>query len=77
MSYGLRAVENDDTNVYFQDGTMVPEDYGTTYGGTSGGMYPQVPFTTSPVSWANANSTMLMLGAGAFLALILFAKAGR
>ena len=31
----------------------------------------------SSTDWLNQNSTMLMLGAGAFLALILFAKAGR
>jgi hypothetical protein len=77
MRYGLRATENSDTNVYDASGNVVPEDAGTTYGTVSGGTYPQVPFSVSPLSWANQNSTMLMIGAAALVGLILVAKAGR
>ena len=77
MPYGLGAAENSDTNVYFSDGSVVPDDYNTTYGGTSGGTYPQVPFSVSPVSWLNQNSTLAIGVAVAFGALLLLAKAGR
>jgi hypothetical protein len=82
MSYGLRATENSDTNVYDASGNVVDPNAGTTYTGSVGtstgqAMGPAVPFTTSPLSWLNANSTTVMIGAAAFLGLILFAKAGR
>jgi hypothetical protein len=82
MSYGLRATENSDTNVYDASGNVVDPNAGTTYTGSVGtstgqAMGPPVPFTTSPLSWLNANSTIVMWGAGAFLALILFAAPRR
>jgi len=82
MRYGLRATENADTNVYDASGNLVPENAGTTYGtstGTSTGQVagPAVSFSQNPTAWLNANSTMVMVGVGALVALLLFAKAGR
>jgi hypothetical protein len=81
MSYGLRATENSDTNVYDASGNIVDPNATTTYTGSTGtstgqAMGPAVPFLTSPVSWLNANSTMVMLGVGV-LGLILLLGKGR
>jgi lysozyme family protein len=78
LSYGLRATENPDTNVYDASGNIVDPNATTTYGTTYTGqaMGPAVPFLTSPVSWLNANSTMVMLGVGV-LGLILLLGKGR
>jgi hypothetical protein len=81
MRYGLRATEDSDTNVYDASGNIVPDNYGTTYTGstsTSTGQVagPAVTFSQNPLSWLNANSTMVTVGA-AVLGLILFAARGR
>jgi hypothetical protein len=81
MRYGLRAVENSDTNVYDASGNIVPADAGTTYGtstGTSTGQVagPPVSFIQNPTAWLNANSTMVMIGVGV-LGLILLLGKGR
>jgi len=70
------APENPDTNVYDASGNVVPENAGTTYGTVSGGTMPLNP-SPSFQQWLNQNSTMVMVGAGVFVAAILFAKAGR
>jgi hypothetical protein len=78
MNYGLRGglgVE------YDAEGFPIEDPANTTYTGTTGTslgqqMGPPVPFTTSPLSWLNANSTIVTIGA-AVLGLILFAAKGR
>jgi hypothetical protein len=82
MRYGLRAVENSDTNVYDASGNIVPADAGTTYGtstGTSTGQVagPPVSFSQNPTAWLNANSTVVMLGAGALVVLFALGKGRR
>jgi hypothetical protein len=72
----MGAPENPDTNVYFADGTQVPEDYGTTYGSVSGGTYPLNP-SPSFTQWLNQNSTMVAVGAGVFVLAIFMSKVGR
>lgn len=81
MRYGLGAGQMVD-GVYVMDTPITTDTVSSSgqnvYTDSSG----QVIFVPSGSSgsltdWLNQNSTMLMLGAGAFLALILVAKAGR
>ena len=49
----------------------------SVYTDSSGNVIFAPSTSGSLTDWLNQNSTMVMLGAGAFLALILIAKAGR
>ena len=80
MSYGLRGGEMVN-GVYVTD-TPITTDTVTSsgvnvYTDSSGAIIGTGSSSQSLTDWLNANSTMVMLGAGAFLALILVAKAGR
>ena len=68
--YGLRTLE------YDSEGLPIEDPSNTTYGSVSGGTYPPSPAKT-PTQWLNANGTMVALGGGALLLLLLVAKAGR
>ena len=80
MTYGLRGGQMVD-GVYVTD-TPITTD---TVSGSGQNVYTdssgQVIFVPSssgsPANWLNSNSTMLMLGAGALVLLVLVAKAGR
>jgi hypothetical protein len=80
MRYGLGAGQMVD-GVYVMDTPITTDTVSSSGQNVYTDSLGQVIFPSgSPGSltdWFNQNSTMVMLGAGAFLALILVAKAGR
>jgi hypothetical protein len=83
--YGYRGLGLE----YDAAGMPIEDPANTTYGGQSSGGtcpgspgcpgYAQLPAAQAQTltQWFNANSTMVALGAAGFVALLLFAKAGR